>query len=235
MPRGRGRGQALAFHAWPILLGVLAFLGCGSKPVEEEIDAFRPRPDAFREDAFIDPAIDAHLDAPLPPGRDGGRPDAPHIDAAPDAGSVRACEGAPPPGDMPCTNDEECRARGRSRCNLPIYGLSRCSSPCFPQDMCYTDEECRGDGGTLVCNVYDPQCGCPRRVCEAPCSGPTCPTASCMRDGYRCPINSICAPDDRRADEHGCAPKPCRTSSDCDCGFCTWLGVCANGVGQCGK
>jgi hypothetical protein len=90
-----------------------------------------------------------------------------------------------------------------------------------------------GNPADLVCNTYGASCVCPRRVCEIRCTGPTCPGASCETDGYVCPVNTTCSPSGAMADDHGCAPKACTTSADCDCGFCTPSGLCANGAGTC--
>lgn len=90
-----------------------------------------------------------------------------------------------------------------------------------------------GDPALLVCNTYGERCACPRRVCELRCTGPTCPGARCDTDGYVCPSNATCAPSAPMADDHGCAPKACTTTADCDCGFCAPSGYCANGAGTC--
>jgi hypothetical protein len=90
-----------------------------------------------------------------------------------------------------------------------------------------------GDPSRLVCNTYGARCACPRRVCEPRCTGPTCATARCDTDGYACPANMACLPSSPTADDHGCAARPCTTTADCDCGFCTPMGLCANGAGTC--
>jgi hypothetical protein len=90
----------------------------------------------------------------------------------------------------------------------------------------FSPTDARVSPARLACNVYQPQCACPRYTCEAE-RLPRC------TDGFVCPENSVCAPAERLADEHGCAPKACATSADCDCGFCTSLGLCADGVGTC--
>lgn len=237
------RSQVESSRLWAALVALaLGAAGCPDGPEPEPVDASRTRRDAYADDAYLDPTIDANLDAPaidaFIPDLDVGRRDAPHIDAAPDAGPVVGCTGVRP-SMSPCTNDEECRARGLTRCNLPIHAVSACPQGCFPMGSdCRRDEDCESldaDAGSLVlvCHVYNPQCACPSYVCEPACSGPDCPTASCATDGYRCPENSVCTPSDALADEHGCAPKRCTSAADCDCGFCTMDGLCANGVGTC--
>lgn len=249
-----------------VLVGASVSAGCPPETTEPDadLDAARVRRDAYMDDAYVDPTVDAYLDPTIDaylldavvidaaiPGRDVGRLDAPHIDAAPDGGPIVGCEGLPTPAS-PCTNDDECRERGMTRCVLPIHALAECPNPCFPPPVfCASDFDCNApvepgddadvhfdagperDAGTLVCNVYNPQCACPTYACEAPCTGPTCPTASCATDGYTCPANSMCAPDEITADEHGCAPRTCASTADCECGFCTSLGLCANGAGTC--
>lgn len=251
---------------WIALAGASVLVsGCPAEPGDPDADgdASRVRRDAYADDAFVDPTIDAYLDpatdaylldavvidAAIPP-RDIGAVDAVHIDAAPDGGPIRGCEGVVTP-PSPCTNDDECRERGMTRCVLEIHGQSVCPIPCLPVEVtCMTDVDCETmassddagttddagpprDAGVLVCNVYNPQCACPTYACEAPCSCAGCPTASCATDGYMCPDNADCTPGDLTADEHGCAPRRCVTSADCDCGFCTGLGLCANGAGTC--
>ncbi|MBN8610620.1 MAG: hypothetical protein J0L92_08555 [Deltaproteobacteria bacterium] len=199
-----------------------------------EDDAFLdPTIDAFRDDVYLDPAIDAYLLDAF--AIDAGRRDAPFVDASPDAGPVLGCMGTPTPAE-PCTNDDECRARGFVRCALPIHAEAECPVPCFATEPeCEIDSDCTAnDAGTedagrsaaLVCNVYEPHCACPRFVCEA-VAVPSC------SDGFSCPDNSVCTPGAPSADANGCAPKPCTTSGDCDCGFCTSRGLCADGVGTC--
>lgn len=92
-----------------------------------------------------------------------------------------------------------------------------------------------GDAGRvpLVCVTYQRACACPRRVCEPRCTGPTCPDAQCDRDGYVCPRNSVCAPTSGVVNDHGCAPRRCTTTADCECGYCSPGGLCANGAGTC--
>jgi hypothetical protein len=151
--------------------------------------------------------------------------DAPFIDAARDGGPVLGCMGTTTPAE-PCTDDEECRAGGFSRCNLPIHAVTVCPIPCFATDPeCATNADCT-DAARPFCNLYEPQCACPRYVCEAEA------LQSCTA-GFECPDNSVCAPTESGADEHGCAPKPCTTTAECDCGFCTSFGLCADGVGTC--
>ncbi len=246
---------------------VLMALVPGCPPMAEEPDASRdaarmPR-DAYMDDVYFDPTVDAFgLDANFPdaPGADVLGVDAPFvvIDSPPDAGPIDQCEGVEPP-PMPCTNDDECRARGFGRCDLPLPATDSCG-PCMGlENECETDMDCierattdaggpvldedagrdagpvvdAGDPADLVCNTYDATCACPRRVCEHRCTGPTCPDATCDTDGYVCPANSMCAPSDEMADNHGCVGRPCTTTADCDCGFCTRFGLCANGAGRC--
>ena len=165
-----------------------------------------------------------------------------------DAGPIPQCEGVPPP-EMPCASNETCAAEGRGRCALPIVGAC---PPCGALIReCVVDGDCvpgedsgPSDAGTdaspgdvgpvpLVCVTYDRGCTCERRVCEPRCTGPTCPNAQCDRDGYVCPRNSICAPSEAVTDDHGCAPRRCTTSDDCECGYCAPEGLCANGAGTC--
>lgn len=241
-----------------LAMGVAGLVpGCPSnEDPDAAVDAARTRRDAPEEDAYLDPTIDAFVyrdDAYLDPSTDAylldtsidavivtvpdvGRMDAPHIDAAPDGGPVLGCMGTTMPAE-PCTYDDECRERGFSRCNLPIHAVSLCPMPCFATEpQCAVNADCMGDAGPVdgadagpfgpFCNVHEPQCACPRYVCEPE------PVARCT-EGFECPRNSVCAPSEARADEHGCAPRTCTTTADCDCGFCTSLGLCADGVGTC--
>lgn len=249
-----------------VALSVLAGAGC--PPSEDEadaaIDGMRRRPDAPEFDAFLDPTLDADLDAVVPPpidapGLDAPGLDAPFIDAPPDAGPIVQCDGVIAPA-MPCTNDDECRAMGRTRCNIPTIGFDMCP-PCGEIIAeCLTDSDCverartdagaiplegddagldagprpdAGDPSLLVCVTYGERCACPQRRCELPCTGPSCGTARCDTGGYTCPANSQCEPSADLVDDHGCAPRACTTSSDCECGFCTRYGLCATGAGRC--
>ena len=210
---------------------------------------FDPTVDAYGLDAVFPDAVLVGVDAPVPPP----------IDAGPrDAGPIDQCEGvAPPP--MPCSADDECRSRGFTRCDLPLPGAESCA-PCMGLEQeCMTDMDClvramtdaggpvltddagidggappdAGDPTQLVCNTYGATCACPRRVCELRCVGPTCPDARCDTDGYECPANSMCSPGAATADVHGCVGRTCTTTTDCECGFCTSFGLCANGAGRC--
>lgn len=226
-------------------------------------DAARLQRDAAEipMDVYFDPTVDAFgLDAVFPDAHSVDDAFVLRIDTGPDdAGPIDQCEGVEPP-PMPCSSDDECRSRGFTRCELPIPAVDSCA-PCMGLiDECMTDMDCRvravtdaggfpddadldepdagpppdaGDPTTLVCNVYGATCACPRRVCELPCSGPTCPDARCDTDGYECPANSMCSPGSADADMHGCVARPCTTTADCECGFCTPLGLCANGAGRC--
>ena len=224
------------------------------RPDAAAFDAFDPTLDAFRPDAFLDPRTDAYLldvnvDAVIPVLPDSGRPDAPFIDAAPDGGPIVACEGTPMPAE-PCVTNEDCAASPRRVCRLPIAGRVECRPGMTLIRECTTDLDCMtravADAGTdagveldagpppvLVCNTYGATCAWPQSLCEPVCEGPACPHAGCDTDGYVCPPNSACMPSDRMADDHGCVSRPCRTTADCECGFCTSLGLCASGMGTC--
>jgi hypothetical protein len=204
------------------LAAMLAGAASGCPATEAEADADLDAARSRRDVAEY--FFDTNLDAIIPILPDSGRPDAPFIDAAPDGGPILGCMGTSTPPE-PCIDDSECRARGRARCNVVIHAVSACPVPCIPSSPeCATDADC--GGARPFCNHYQPQCACPRHVCEAE-RLPRC------TDGFACPDNSTCAPEEPRADEHGCAPKPCRTTADCDCGFCTLRGMCANGAGTC--
>ncbi|MBX7192156.1 MAG: hypothetical protein K1X94_08870 [Sandaracinaceae bacterium] len=240
----------------------------GCPPTQDEpdadLDAARVRRDAPEIDAWLDPTLDADLDAVSPdaftfdaPGLDAPGVDAVFFDSPPDA-PIFQCEGVPVPA-IPCSRDEECRAAGHTRCVLPVPGLDSCTPCMMLHHECDTAADCvarattdagpgpemddagldagpppdAGDPALLECHTYGAHCACPTTVCELPCVGADCPGSRCDTDGYTCPHNSTCTPSDPRSDDHGCAPRPCTSTADCECGFCTPLGLCANGAGRC--
>ncbi len=242
-----------------LAIGIAGFApGCptnGDDP-DADIDAERVRRDAAEDDAFLDPTLDAY-------GLDAAGLDAPIIrmDAPMDAGPVPQCEGVPAPDPMvACRSNDDCFARGLSNCRF-AYPTGECTIfGMMLVDQCMTDDDCigfvptdaaivdpladagvaddagpgAGGGGTeYECNVYFRQCPWPERRCEPRCTGADCPNSSCRTDGYACPTNATCNPDSLQADGHGCVPISCRTDEDCECGYCTQFGLCANGAGRC--
>lgn len=231
---------------------VLGLVASGCPPMNEDpdaaIDAFRQRPDAYADDAYLDPSIDAAIDAA---GLDAYGLDAPfvRIDATFDSGPPPQCEGVPAPDPSEyCKANSDCTDRGLTDCRF-AYATGECSV--FAGELvddCRTDADCAdfmptrdaaldldAGGGAIEyeCNVYFGGCPWPQYRCEPRCVGADCPNSSCVTDGYECPRNSVCMPESLHANGHGCSPTPCRTDSDCDCGYCNQFGLCANGAGRC--
>lgn len=169
----------------------------------------------------------------------------------------------PPEPSMACRTSDDCTARGMANCifayptgECSIFGMML-TDECMTDDDCdavgltdalvigpdddafFSDEDAgtpRMDAGPppdLQCVVRYRMCPWPERRCEPRCTGPTCPNARCDGDGYMCPTNAACEPSSPSADGHGCAPKSCVRNEDCDCGYCTPFGLCANGAGRC--
>lgn len=249
--------------SWCVFLtmasGVLA--GCpGGNSEDAGTDAFeRIRRDGGTMDAFVEvDAPDAFvrgLDAPMDAGpipQCEGVP-APEMPCATDdecatAGFAR-CAFPTIGGNCPrctvvveeCLVDDDCLPRDagpETDAHFPDANDDAAMEDVGVEDAGPSDagmDASRGDVGPvpLVCVTYDRACACPRRVCEPRCTGPTCPNARCDSDGYVCPRNSVCAPTEAVTDDHGCAPRRCTTTADCECGYCAPGGLCANGAGTC--
>jgi len=170
---------------------------------------------------------------------------------------------APPEPSAACRTTDDCVARGMANCMLAyptgactIFGMGlvdECitDADCVelartdarvigPDDDAFVSDEDAGrpsmDAGPppdLQCVVMNPMCPWPERRCLPRCTGPTCPNARCDGGGYMCPTNATCDPTSAAADGHGCAPRSCTTDMDCECGYCTPFGLCANGAGRC--
>jgi hypothetical protein len=186
-------------------------------------------------------------------GGQGGGVDAPARDAS-DARDTSGPADAPmpdgPPSDLRVerpTEGSPCRAQ--QDCVGGTFPSLFCADPDSPRPCgiaclerpCSTDDQCRADGGTAVCELSNgtrgPACCLGTRVCMPACStggclpqeacdpNGHCVPRPCQRDGD-CPTHFACFPSGT------CGRKICSGDGDCPGGFCLFQ-RCHSQLGMC--